>query len=119
MNTITLPIEEARAVYSREKCARTFDEDLALHMRNGYVFVTPDVFIMGRPVLKDAPYSLITNPEIVFEKPDCWLVYLGAGKLDLFFKYMPYFLPWMAWERKNKLRYKETAHVERVICEMT
>jgi hypothetical protein len=108
------PFEQAVAVYSREPCARTFDEDLRLHLRNGYVVSTPDFFVMARPVRRIIIEG-ICNPAIRFEKPDCWHVYLLAGSIQKALTALPYDLPWMSWERGNVLRFYPLASIRRRI----
>lgn len=100
------PFHRAQLVYSEEICKRDFWTDLHLHMTGGYVFSTPDSFVMGRPVDKDASYEDVTNPAVEFENPNAWLVYLAAGNgLSTFLKFEPYQLKWIGWERDNKLRW--------------
>ncbi len=110
------PVERAAAVYDREPCARTFREDLEAHLLNGYVFSTPETFLMGRVVQRDADPALIVDPWHRFEAGDCWMVYLSAGCIlrDVP-RLMPFPLPWLAWERGNKLRFWRT---ERVLGEI-
>lgn len=106
------PYEKAKAVYQKEICARTFAHDLELHLLHGFVFSTPDSFIMGRPVYRGGRYEEITNPAFRFQLCDCWLVYLAAGNsLRIFFQYEPYPLPWIGWERNNKLRFYKTERI--------
>lgn len=99
--------DAARAVYDSEPCARTFEEDLALHLRFGYVFSTPDAFIMGRAVNRNAPYQDILSPWVAQSSPDAWLVWLasGSGALALFMEREPFPMPFIGWERDNKLRW--------------
>ena len=110
------PAEQAKAVYDREKCARSFTEDVEAHLVAGYVYSTPQYFIMGRAVCSRATYEEITNPWIKFDREshDSWLVYLVAGKgaLRAFLRLEPYELPYYCWERGNKLRYylREDVH---------
>lgn len=74
-------------------------------MLNGYVFCTPETFVMGRVVQHDAPAELIVDPWHRFESGDCWMVYLAAGCiLRDAVGMMPFPLPWLAWERENRLR---------------
>jgi hypothetical protein len=102
-------------VYATEKCARTFQEDLTLHLLHGYVFSTPEVFIMGRPVRRNAEHRLITDPTVEFFDPDCWLVHLAAGDIRQFFRYEPYSLPWLCWQRANKLRFYNRRNVAKML----
>lgn len=100
------PVEQAAAVYEREPCARSFREDLELHLLGGYVFSTPAMFIMGRAVNQHAPQLLITDPAHIFPdaEHDAWLVYLAAGSVSEFFQFCPKWLDFVMWERKNVLR---------------
>lgn len=102
------PVEQAAAVYQREACARSFDDDLAAHLKGGYVFSTPDAFVMIRPVRSFADERLIVDPWVKFEREDCnaWLVYLAAGDLASLLPLLPYPLPLIGWERKNRLRWR-------------
>jgi hypothetical protein len=112
------PYEEAQGVYQKEVCARDFRTDLHLHLIHGYVFSTPEGFIMGRPVYRGGRYEEITNPAFRFPLPDAWLVYLAAGDgLRVFFQYEPYELPWIGWERNNKLRFYRTEQIKRRILQ--
>lgn len=111
------PAQQAAAVYRREECARTFQEDLEAHMLNGYVFNTPTFFMMGRPVARLADPKLIVNPWHKFEREacDCWLVYLYAGDLREWLRYVPYRLPWVGFERGNVLRFHRFARIRSLV----
>ena len=100
------PVIEARRVYDREECARSFEADLEAHLMVGFVFSTPSVFVMGRPVLSTAPPAEILDPWQTWprEKADCWHVWLAAGKLAEMWRHLPYILPWISFERDNRLR---------------
>jgi hypothetical protein len=110
------PYTEARAIYDREPCARTFQQDLDFHFRFGFVFSAPRFFIMGRPVIKGAPPAAIVNPAVQFngEECDCWHVYLMAGDLAKIWEIVPWPLPWCSWERKNELRFTRFAAIRRL-----
>jgi hypothetical protein len=94
-------------VYEREPCARTFREDVEAHLLNGYVFSTPEYFVLARPVDSSAPDALVVNPWHAFpaECCDAWLLYLVAGRMDAAWRLFPYHLPKIGVERKNVLRY--------------
>lgn len=59
--------------------------DIEYHLRNGYVFASPDYFVMG--VAIDAG----------------WYVHaaVGTGALEGFLKFMPHYLPYVGWERRG------------------
>lgn len=104
-------IETAMGVYQREPCARPFETDLAAHLLRSYVFATPEMFVMGRPVISTAAPELIVDPVHSFPTKlcDCWHVYLAgidgaAGFRDLF-RFLPYALPLISFERRNRLRF--------------
>lgn len=100
------PSMMASLVYRREPCARTFETDLFLHLAYGYVFSTPEAFVMGRPVRRDANINEIKNPAVEFNNPDAWWIYLASGNyLDLLFRFEPFPLPWYGWERQNVPRW--------------
>lgn len=109
------PFERAAGVYDIEYSPRTFDHDFILHLRHGYVIANERTFLMGRPICKDADSNLIFDPSHKFASPDCWLVWLAAGELQAFFQFMPYYLPWVGWERDNVFRTYPTEKVKRLI----
>ncbi len=101
------PVEQAAAIYERESCARTFREDLELHLLNGFVISGPDFFMMGRPVCKYWGDQFTIDPTFnpTNDKRDCWHCYLMAGNMLKAFQFVPYPLPFISFERKNKLRF--------------
>lgn len=109
------PYEKALEVYHREPCARTFAEDLALHFLHGFVFSTPDYFVMGRPVKSDAPHYQIVNPGFHWDREecDCWHVYLMAGDMAEAWGVLPYPLSLISIERRNEIRFYKLADIER------
>lgn len=110
------PIDRARLVYEQEPCARTFEQDLGLHLAYHVVHSDNTLFLMGRAVPRNAPLELIRDPEHIFSpgECDCWWVYLAAGEVNSFLYYMPYPLPWLGWERGNQPRFYETNKVQRL-----
>lgn len=96
---------EAAKVYENETCANSLNFDVAQSCKFAYLFSTPTIFLMGRPVEKGAEYNLITDISHEFSNPDCWWIHLAAGDLSEFLKYEPFLLPWFGWERNNKPRY--------------
>jgi hypothetical protein len=85
-------------------------------MEGGFVFVRPDLFIMGRPVQADAEARLIVDPAHHFpwEACDCWHVHLMAGNVVRAFALMPWPLPLVSFERNNDLRFYAMASIERL-----
>ena len=110
------PYEQARAVYLKEPCTRTFDEDLSLHLEFGFVFNTPEFFIMGRPICRSAMCGLILDPSYQFKREECdaWHIYLAAGNLSKAWDILPWPLGWLSFERKNVLRFHPTERIRRL-----
>jgi hypothetical protein len=110
------PLEQAAAVYLREPCKGSFYSDIRAHQFTGYVIDEPDFFAMGRPVPRCADESLILDPWHAFELAECdaWLVWLVAGDAAKAWQAFPYPLPWVGYERENKLRWKEWARLARI-----
>lgn len=107
------PALEVYRLYD-EHSPRTFREDVEAHLLHGYVFSTPQLFLMGRPVCSWAEPQEINNVWIEFpkERADTWYIYALAcavptGAVGLVKKtiaHMPYPLPYVAWERKRDRR---------------
>jgi hypothetical protein len=100
------PVLKAAAVYEQEPCVRTFAQDLEAHLLHGLVVSTPDLFLMARPVSHDAIGDKIVNPwhNTWESEPDCWHLYLYAGDMMTAFKQATHELPYVSFERKNRLR---------------
>jgi len=99
-------IERARALYDRFDQPRTFVEDLEAHFRHGYVFSTPDHFLMARTVCKDAPREFLADPWHQFDNVDTWLIWLAVGPCAMSVKtfcltMQPFPLTWVAWARRT------------------
>jgi hypothetical protein len=105
------------AVYQREHCRRSFDEDYTLHELHGIIIETDEFFAMGRPVKQNALQSEIVNPAHVFppRECDCWHIYLFAGSMHLLFELMPFPLPWVSFERQNRLIFVPMERIRRYL----
>lgn len=110
------PFEQAKAVYDKEPCARSFAQDLMLHYLRGFVFSTPTFFIMGRPVPRSEDPALIVNPAHSFDRAECdaWMIYLMAGDPTEAWSIMPWRLPWFGFERRNELRWYAVDRIRRL-----
>lgn len=110
------PFLEAKAVYEREPCRREFFEDVCLHLMHGFVFSTPEFFIMGRPVLSSAPAEMVVTPSVQWprESCDCWHIYLFAGDMTKAWTILPWQLPKISFERKNELRFYRFRDIRRL-----
>lgn len=110
------PYEEAAAVYDREPCARSFREDLELHLLNGYVLSGPEFFVLARPVNSQDTVERMVDPAWVWPVEDCdaWWIYLFAGDLKQALGHFPFPMKWIGWERQNALRWYRWRTVERI-----
>ena len=71
------------------------------HLQHGFVFARPDLFVMGRPVMRFAPVELILRLDYPFRlyDCDCWYIHSMAGNMAAAWNIMPWELPWIAYER--------------------
>lgn len=96
-------IERARAVYEREPCARSFEEDCTAHLESGYLLSTPDTFALWRPVWWHWPMERLLDPWESDPAGDCWHIWLLAGDAWPVWEISePKNL--VAFERSNRLR---------------
>lgn len=98
------PFDQVAELYERYPQPRTFDEDICAHISTGYVVSTPEFFLMGRGVCRNAHLNAISDPRISFprDQQDTWLVYAFAGSSRNFLSFVPYPLTWAAWQRRGK-----------------
>lgn len=109
------PILRARAVYEQEECARSFDQDIYLHLNTPGCIVYKDASNLAllRPVNSHDPYRAITNPAFMARRPDAWWIYLLVGSIPFLVSRLPYDLPLIGWERKNSPRFYKLEQVKR------
>lgn len=100
----------AYQVYNNEPCTRIFEDDLDLHLLNGWVYSSPKLFAMGRPVDIHANKNDILDPAVHFPEHswNCWHCALFAGDLSLLFTFVPFELPFCSFQKRNRLRFYAT-----------
>lgn len=103
MNTTSI-YEQARAVYDREPCARSFEEDLWHHFQHGYVVCTPTAFAMVRIVRSDWPMEWLREPWRIDADGDCWWIWLLSGDVAETVSWLPFPKKHIAFERGNQSR---------------
>jgi hypothetical protein len=110
-------LDRARKVYADEESPRALAVDILLHIANpqGWVVSRPDLLILARPVRKDAKPEEILDAGWEFHEADCWHIYLVVGNASTAFQYLPFDLPWISFERKNKLRFYELTRVRSLL----
>lgn len=79
-----------------------FRDELEAHLLGGFVFSTPESFLMGRPVRRGA--AEIADPWAHWPRPECdaWFVWVGVGRAAALLAQMPYPLPWIGWHRQGR-----------------
>ena len=90
------------------------------HKCNGFLFSTPDFYVMGRPVIRCAPLEQILDVTHRFDPELCdtWYVFQMAGDVRRAWSILPWELPFICWQRDNdpsdELRFYETARMMRL-----
>jgi len=90
-STITNTYERLESLYrSSGYEPGALQKDLEHYFRIGYVFSTPEYFIMGCAISSG------------------WYVHaaVGAGAIEGFLQFMPYHLPYVGWERRGSGKVK-------------
>lgn len=81
-----------------------FDEIIAWYMLNGYVYSSPEVFVMACEHSKEA---LIEDREIKkLDKLDSWYIQYVAGEVKKIFDVCPFEKEWVIFERWGKSKRK-------------
>jgi hypothetical protein len=98
----------ARAVmekfYREHLPDRSLGADIFCHKIGGVVVDEPDFFLLARGVNSRAPWAWITCPGVFFPRnaQDCWFIWARAGSFERVLTVAPYYLPLVAWSRRNK-----------------
>ena len=97
-----------------DKCALEFVKHgvdfaaiLELHYKHGYVFSTPEFFVMGRAVCSDGHVPCIQDATLNDWRyadgrprtPDAWWLHGAAGNMERVWSCLPYTLPFIGFER--------------------
>jgi hypothetical protein len=82
----------------------SFGEVVEAHAQGGYVFITPEFFLLGRRVARDWDEARRCDPWQVDPAGDCWHVWLAAGDWRGWERFLPYRLPWVSFHRRERLR---------------
>lgn len=111
------PFYEIERKYAANPQQFPFGFYLDWHHRHGFVFSTPDYFIMGRAVDKDA-----FDPEVldiaIHGKLNAWYIHAMAGSLSKAWDILPFPLGWLGWERvrggQRELGWYKTEEIRRL-----
>lgn len=107
------PIERIREEYTLHPREQPFDYYLNWHLAHGFVFSTPDFFIMGRAIYlchEEAETLEVINSFVLVEEIDAqaWYVHAASGDLSKAWGILPWPLPYIAFERKRGERMELT-----------
>ena len=114
------PRERMAALYAAHPQECAFEYYLDWYDANGHIFDTPEYFVVGRPVMRFAPTELICNLwPFRREDCDCWYVMMLAGDMGAAWGALPFWLPWMAFERirpdgGRRLTFLRTGGMQRI-----
>lgn len=84
---------------------RDFEADLQDHLRTGFVYATPGLFLMAKAVaLEDGRIA--------------WFIFHAVGDLPRLFAALPYPLPFFAFQRRHdrRMRVYSFERMKRLIC---
>ena len=106
-------IEEAIEAYGQT--GGSGEDDVAAYATSGgYLYITPDCVILGKPVRRDAG-----RPEGQWgvKNPDAWFVKYAGGKghVPKFIDLIPFPLPWVGWGREVKDKPVKWFNAEKVM----
>lgn len=112
------------ALHPRE---RTFAEYVGWHLAYGFVLSRPDVFVMGRPIVRREGESgvkwMANRDGDVAGRCDTWFVHAASGNIQRAWELIPWNLPWIAWERTldrtRELRFYDAGRVRRLLMRPT
>lgn len=119
-NLAVTPIERIREEYSLHPREQPFEYYLNWHLQHGFVFSTPDYFIMGRAIFRantEAETLDLINSLVFVEEIDAeaWYVHAMAGDMSKAWEILPWPLPYIAFERLRGDRMELTVlHLERM-----
>lgn len=91
------PLYHASEFYRAHPNQGNLNDLLNFHLKEGCVVSTPKVFMMARPVC------------ISGLDPDAWFIEYGSGDMGAMFDLMPFWLPFIAFQRKGRMKVYATA----------
>jgi hypothetical protein len=113
------PFERMAEQYRLKPQEMPFEFYLDWHFKNGFIFSTPDFFIMGRALGRDwiAKHG-ITLHQLKKPLADTWYIHFFAGDMSKAWSILPWPLPWIAFERvrsgKRELTFVEIGRLRRL-----
>ena len=115
------PYERGEKVYEGMHGVWTLAQTIEWYATHGgFVFITPEIFLITRPVRKDADPDLIASPHAFYAPDcDCWAIHLEAGDMSKAWPLVPWDLPWVCFGRildgkRKGLRFYRTETLRRL-----
>lgn len=123
------PLDRIREFYQLHPQEDSFECYLNWHLKNGFVFSTPEFFVMGRAIHYTKGKDELNQFEIDFFKvpprefQNCWYVHAMAGDIEKVWSILPYPLGYVAFERtrdnKRELTVLQTERIRRLSHELS
>ena len=94
-------------LYRDHPIGSSFEENFATHLehKDGYIFSTPEFFMLARAIRRDATREELADPRSEFSNPDCWFIWLCVGDWRQAILAAPNPMPWVGWARRDRLRF--------------
>lgn len=93
---------KAKELY--DQCGIDMNADIAAYAAHGYVFITPDSFLLGKAV--NSKSEIPPQDQWNVENPDAWYVHMAVGGVVAgvkeFISRIPHPLPLVGWSRATK-----------------
>lgn len=110
---MSTPYQRAAELHNASGMALSFREAVEAHAICGYVFATPELFLLGRRVGSDWTDDELCDPWLVAPDGDVWHVFLAAGDLREGLRLLPYRLPWLSYYHDGKHRLMRLSSFEK------
>lgn len=102
---------KAKELY--DKCGIDMNADIAAYASHGYVFITPDSFLLGKAV--NSKSDVDPQDQWNVENPDAWYVNMAVGDVKDFISKIPHPLPLIGWMRETKKQPMRWYEFKRII----
>ena len=110
------PFSQAAELWSASGSPWSFGQMVEAHAQAGCVIITPEVFLLARPIRADWPTADACDPLAWCAEPDCWHVALAAGRIAAIHALVPYPLPWASFCRRGRFRRVPWAAAARIMA---
>lgn len=91
------PYEQIKVKYEAAPHDRPWGWWLEWHAVHGFIFSTPDYFVMGRPIQTSFDFHDLALA--AREQANAWYIFAFSGDLSQVWSILPFPLGWIAFER--------------------